>query len=321
MPHKHELRYKFLKSAYQNGLISTNSTVEKDLSITRDTTRYLLEKLKQEGYYSEKRLEINTSKIGLNFFAWVFVSINWEVMEEKDFIKKTISHSYVHTIAKVTGEYDYAIKIFGPSMQKLNSFLMVFEKSFTGVIQDINVIYVINEFKRHYSLVKKTKKANLKKIDCVLLEEKNKNPEKSLIDISQEQKLHRNTVANRWNKLWKDEVILKESLDLTEKGLSEIKMNLKCFITIKSRPGYELNVIKELVKLDSSQDVFLTLSNLVVVVNRLENSAELSNFHKKIIGAHKYIKKTNTILFLEKKSRNYLTKEELRNILGEECCK
>ncbi|HNV00929.1 MAG TPA: Lrp/AsnC family transcriptional regulator [archaeon] len=321
MAHKHELRYKFLKSAYQNGLVSTNSTIEKDLGITRETTRYLLERLKQEGYYSDKRLEINTARLGLNVFAWVFVSINWESMEEKEFIRKTISHSYVHTIAKVTGEYDFAIKIFGPSMQKLNSFLMVFEKSFTGVIQDITVIYAITEFKRHYSIVKKTKKAELKKIDCVLIEEKNKNPEKSLMEIAKEQNLHRNTVANRWNKLWKEEIILKESIDLTDKGVSEIKMNLKCFITIKSRPGNELNVIRELVKLDSSQDVFLTLSNLVVVVNRLENSLELATFHKKIMSANKYIRKTNTILFLEKKSRNYLTKEELRNILGVNCGK
>lgn len=321
MTHRHELKYKFLKSAYQNGLVSTNSTIEKDLSINRETTRYFLEKLKKEEYYQCKRLEINTSKLGLNVFAWVFVSINWELMEEKEFIKKTISLSYIHTIAKVTGEYDFAIKIFGPSMQKLNSFLIVFEKSFAGVIQDITVMYAITEFKRHYSIIKKTNKTNLKKVDCILLEEKNKNPEKSLIEIAEEQNLHRNTIANRWKKLWKEEVILKESIELTDKGMSEIKMSLKCFMTIKTKPGHELNVIRELVKLDSSQDVFLTLSNLVVVVNRHENSSELASFHKKIMIANKYIRKTNTILFLDKKSRNYLTKEELRGIMGEICSK
>ncbi len=320
MTHKHELRYKFLKEAYQNGLVSSKSTIEKELDISKETSHYFLQKLLNEKYYTQRRLEINTSKLGLNVFAWVFVSINWDSIEEEEFIKKAISLSYVHTIAEITGEFDFAIKIFGPSMQKLNSFLMVFEKTFSDAIQDINVIYAITEFKRHYTIIKKTQKAQLKKIDCNLIEEKNKSPQKSLFEIAKEQNVHRNTLSNRWKKLWEEEVIFKESIELTEKGYSEIKMNLKCFITIKPQPGQEFTVIKELVKLDSAQDVFLTMSNLVVLIIRLENSSELASFHKKIMRANKFIKKTTTTVFLTKKSRNYLTKEELKGIVGDICC-
>ncbi len=310
------LKEKFLKHGYIFGVYDGKKKACAALEIKPDTEKYLLDKLKREGYYSSTRLEINLPQLGLGRFAWVFVSLNWELIEEEKFIEKVLSLPHVHTIAEVTGNFDFAIKIFGPSIQVVSSFILAFEKIFSEKIVETQVMFAVNEYKRHYVTIKNSKKSVLKKLDLIVLEEKNKNPSKSLYEISKGAGVHRNTISNRWKFLWDSGIITKESLELTEKGYNEIKMNLKAFIVIHPSPGKTEKIAQSMVKIPEVQDVFSTTQNDVAVIVRLQDSEALAFFHKKIFRTNKYIKKTNTILFLTKKTRSYMTLEELNSALG-----
>lgn len=319
MVHNHNLKANFLKEGYVDGIVSSTSTAENKLKINKDTSKYLFEKLKKDGYFNSTRLEINLPKIGLDKFAWLFISFNWDSINEEQFYKKALSLAHVHTIAETTGEFDFAIKIFGATIQQINSFVMAFEKFFSDSIVDTQIMYSIHEYKRHYVIIDKEPKMSLKKIDCQVLVEKNNNPTKSLLEISKQLGIHRNTVSKSWNKLWENKIILKESLELTDLGFNEIKKSLKAFVIIKATPGFEEKVINECKKLTEIQDVFLTMSNLVVVTIRIDGSSSLADFHRDVFRSNKYIRKTNTLIFLRKKTRSYLNKHELNAILGKDC--
>lgn len=313
---KVDLKEKFINYCYVNGIFDGKKKAFEMLKINPDTERYLLDKLKNEGYYSSTRLEINLPLLGLGRFAWVFVSLNWSLIDEEKFINKVLSLPHVHTIAEITGNFDFAIKIFGPSMQVVSSFIMAFEKVFSDEIVDTQVMFAVNEYKRHYSVLKNEKHVDLKSIDLTILEEKNKDPSKSLYELSKKIGAHRNTISNRWKFLWKSNIITKESLDLTEKGYNKIKMNLKAFIIVHPSPGATDKIARALTKINEVQDVFSTTQNEIVAVVRLQNSDSLAFFHKKVFRTNKYIKKTNTIIFLTKKTRSYMTREELNSALG-----
>jgi DNA-binding Lrp family transcriptional regulator len=155
----------------------------------------------------------------------------------------------------------------------------------------------------------------LKKVDSILLEEKTFNPKERLSDIAAKYHLHRNTVSNRWKKLLNSGMILKETLDLTQKGYDEIGLELKAFISIKPTPGHEGRVVKMLLKEPKIQDLFSTLSNELVAIIRTENSQTLLEFHKMLFKMPNSIKHTDTIIFLSKHSRAGWTMNEIQTLI------
>jgi len=313
MTHNHDLRKKILEEGYIYGIKNKESTIYSRIKATPSTIDYLINKLKEENYFSKKRLEINLARLGIPEFAWVFISINWENFDEDAFYKKAFSLNHVHTIAEITGSFDYAIKIFGLSIQKISSFILGFERLFGNQIIDLEIHYSSHEYKRHYSKITKLIPTKIKKIDCNLIEEKHVNPDISLLEISKKTGVHRNTISTRWNYLWKEEVIMKECLSLTEKGYNLINKGLKVLIIINPVPGKQKEVILSLVKNEDISDLFSTVNDNLIAIIRTENSRTLSEVYKKMVK-NKHIKRTTTIIFMNKKTRAGLTKQELRDL-------
>ncbi|MEK6958953.1 MAG: hypothetical protein AABW59_02800 [archaeon] len=316
MAELNELRKRVLKCAYKNGLSTDGKDLCDNMHLKRSTVDYALEKLFEEKYCSRLRYEINLDSLGVGKFAWFFVAINWSDFDEDKFISKALELAQVHTVAKVTGTYDFAIKIFGPSIQSISAFIIGLEQLFEGSITDTHVIFANKNYKRHYLKVRKSVPVKLKKIDRLLLEEKTKDPYKNLVDISAKYKVHRNTISNRWKHLVKSRVILKEVVDPTQKGFDEIGLGLKAFVIIKPQPGYEEKVMSEMLEMEDMEDLFTTLSNEIIAIIRTENSQTLAYFHKTLAKACRYIKRTDTIIFLTKYSRDGMSRAELENMLA-----
>lgn len=313
MSHQHELRKKILEEGYIQGIRNKDSTIYSRMKVNSTTIDYIISKLKEEKYFTKKRIEINLARLGIPEFAWVFISINWENFDEEQFYKKAFSLSHVHTIAEITGRFDYAIKIFGPSIQKISSFILGFERLFGSQIIDLEIHYSSHEYKRHYSKITKLVPTKIKKIDCLLIEEKNINPDISLLEIAKKAGAHRNTISNRWNHLWKEGVIVKECLSLTEKGYDELKKGLKVLIIINPTPGRQKEVMLSLINNDQISDLFSTVNDNLIAIIRTENSRTLSEVYKKMVK-NKHIKRTTTIIFMNKKTRVGLTKQELKDL-------
>jgi DNA-binding Lrp family transcriptional regulator len=315
MHKENNIKNKILKEAYVNGIENTEGSIEERLKLKKNTTNYVLKKLKEEKYFLKTKYEINLSALGMGNFAWVLLSINWDAQNPENFVKKLLKLPQVVTVADITGGNDLAIKIVGPSINNISAFILMIEKMFNGVITDTRVYFTNKEYKRHYFSVKKNKLFKLGETDCKILFEKMQNPLINLSEISKKYNLHRNTVSNRWEKLWKEGVIVKELPDLTQKGYDELKMGLKAFMLIKPIPGKEEKIINALMKNNEIQDIFTTISNEIVLILRTENSSTLAEAHKYLIKTDSSVKRTNTSIFLTKNVKTNLGLNEMKLLL------
>lgn len=310
-----DLKNKIFYEAYVRGIENSKGTIDERLKLKKNTVNYVLEKLKEEGYFSATKYEINLNTVGMVSFAWVLLSVDWDIQSPELFMKKLMKLPQIITIADITGGSDVAIKIVGPSVNNVSAFVLMMEKMFNGMITDTRVYFANHEYKRHYLAVQKNELFKLSEIDCDILYEKMKNPKVNLVEIAKKYNLHRNTVSNRWDKLWESGVIVKELPDLTQKGYDELKMGLKTFTLIKPVPGREERIIRVLMKKPEIQDVFTTLSNEIIVIMRTENSSTLAVSHKETARAHESIQKTITSIFLTKNAKNNVELAEMKNLL------
>jgi DNA-binding Lrp family transcriptional regulator len=259
--------------------------------------------------------------LGVGKFAWVLVSVNFETYDTEKFIEKVLELTPVISVSEITGQRDVAIKVFGPSINYISSFVLGMEKLFQGIITNVYIYYANHDYKHHYSKNQSKAVFRANKIDCMILSEKTKNPQINLIEIADKHGLHRNSVSKRWKKLWKEGVLIKEIPDLTQKGYDEIKMGLKAFMVIKPIPGKEEQIIKTLMPQKEIQDIFTTMQNEIVIVIRTENSqslvVEMKNWHRKLAKFGSVISHTTTSIFLTKYNKNSLSLKEMRSLVSQ----
>jgi len=310
------LRKKILSSAYTEGIQTNKEFLFQRLHLKKQTADYALSKLEEEGFFNKTKFDLDFQALGVGKFAWVLIGVNWEKHNQDEFIKKLLELTPILTVADITGTSDLAIKVFGPSISQISSFVLGIEKLFQGTITHVHIYFANKEYKRHYLEVKNTLILKTNKIDCAILKEKTQDPKSSLIQIADKYKIHRNSVSKRWNALWKRGIIIKEIPDLTQKGYDEIKMGLKAFMIIKTLPGCEEKIIKSLMKRKDIQDIFTTISNEIIIIIRTENSATLAQEHRSLTKLDCSIKRTNTSIFLTKYNKTTLSLKEMTAVMG-----
>jgi DNA-binding Lrp family transcriptional regulator len=309
-----ELRKKILASAYQDGLFANNKSIEKNLNLNKQTVDYILNKLNEEKYFIKNRYVIDLNTINLGKFAWIFVSIDWNNFDENKFLDKLMKMQQIHTVAQITGDYDFGIKILGSSVQDINRISLIIEKFFPEILET-QVHFMNQEYKTHFEIIKHHVAYKLKKIDLLILGEKDQNPTINLQEIAKKYFIHRNTISSKWNNFWKNNVIIKKTVELTPKGYDFIDLSLKSFIIIKPCPGKQETIIKNIIKNKQIQDIFTTIENEIIILVRTKNSDALAEFYKNIAKKCPNIKKTNTLIFLTKKTKPGLNIEEIKQLI------
>jgi len=312
-----EVRRRILESAYIEGITNNKDNLSERLKIKKSTVDYALQKLKEEGYFVKTKYDIDLNLLGVGKFAWVFVRVNLENYDSEKFVGKILELTPVISVSEITGNRDIAIKVFGPSISYISSFVLGLEKLFQGTITNVYIFYANHDYKHHYLKVQNKKIYKANKIDCMIMSEKTKDPQISLVEIADKHNLHRNSVSKRWKKIWKEGVIIKEIPDLTQKGYEEIKMGLKAFIVIKPVPGKEEIIIKELMGEKEVQDIFFTMQNEIIVIVRTENSHSLILEHRKLAKIGSAVSHTTTSIFLTKYNKNYLSLKEMRSLVSQ----
>jgi DNA-binding Lrp family transcriptional regulator len=305
-----KLRKKNLKTAYIQGIYSNNTSIDQILKIKKQTTKYILNGLLASRMYFKKRYVIDLNALNLGKFAWFFISVNWEKFDSKDFMSKLMKIQKIHTIAEVTGPYDLAIKIIGSSIQDVNNLILTIEKTFPEII-DTDVHFMSKEYKVHFEKITNPTQYKLKKLDYLLLAEKDQAPDLNFQTLAKKHSLHRNTISNKWNKLWTEKVIIKSTIELAPEGYNLIGLGLKAFIIIKPASGKQELIIKKVIKNNEIQDIFTTLENEIGIIVRVANSDELAAFHRHLSKTCPNIKSTNTIIFLTKITKTGLNPKEI----------
>jgi DNA-binding Lrp family transcriptional regulator len=315
-----ELDRRVLKAGYMQGIQKGQKAFYTRLKINRNTTDYILEKLKKEKLFYRTSYEINLPSLGIKKFAWLFIAVNWINFDEEKFISKSLKFPEISSVLKLTGEYDYGLQIMGKNISKINEFILNFETIFQDEIEDTNIIFANNEYKRHFIKTSLTQEIDPNKYDCLILDEKLNDPSISLLEIAKKHNIHRNTVSNRWRNIWQNKILLKEHLELNESGYRELGLGLKLFIIIKPVPGKEETLIKHLINLEEVENIFTTLSNEIVLHIRVEDSQTLNTFHNKMIfKSAPIIKNSNTILVMGGQKKAFLPMETIRHINTNVC--
>ena len=183
-------------------------------------------------------------------------------------------------------------------------------------IIETKIYFTNKEYIYHYTNIDTTYIPQLKEIDLLILAEKDQNSKLKLSDIAKKYKLHRNTVSNRWNNMWADKVIYKKALELTPSGYDFVDLGLKSFIILKAKSLTHEHIINELKKTKMVQDLFTTLSNEIVIIIRTKNSDELATFYRQLAKLSKSIIRSDTIIFLTKKTKAGLNVMEVKQLLA-----
>lgn len=301
-----EIEKKVLKAAYMGGFQNFKNRFYERVGLKKSTAEYILKKLEDEKFCSGASYKLDLSAFNSGKAAWVFVSVNRMIFDEEKFLKKIFEFPRAQMAAQITGNYDFAIRIMGRTVESLNKFVMCFERIFGEAIEDIHIAFINNEYKRHYLVVGKKfgEKVELNEVDEFILKNKVKDASISINEMAKLGGFHRNTISNRWKRLWKKGVIIKKVPILTPKGYKEIGFGLKAVIIIKSAPGMEDELTKVLLSEREVQDIFTTLSNEIIVVVRTADSDSLATLHATLPKrAAKLIKKTSTFIILKSQRR------------------
>ena len=301
-----ELEKRVLKSAYVEGIQRGKTKFHERLKLKKSTVDYVMKKLEGETFFSGTNYKLNLAGLGSGKAGWVFVTVNRMNFDEHMFLEKIFEFPQAQMIAYITGVYDFAIKITGRNFESLNEFIINIEKTFGDILEDVHIDFIRKEYKRHYFPVEcgENETVELSSLDKSVVIAKMQNPSISLTELSEKCNVHRNTISNRWKRLWDKKVIIKEVPVLTLKGYEEIGLGMKAVIVIRSAPGKEEELVKILMKEKEIQDVFTTLSNEIIAVTRTKDSTSLANLHVMLPEKiNRLIRKTNTFMVLKNKTR------------------
>ena len=154
-----ELDLKDRKILYELDLNArrTDSEIAKKVGLTRDSTRYRINRLIENGYINYFMTLINSMKLGYNWYRTFFKFQNLTVEKEKeiiDYLKERASW-----ISKVEGIWDLNTGIFVKNVYEYRDLINYFLLKYSSFIERYDVAIVTREWTYHrdFLLSKKQK--------------------------------------------------------------------------------------------------------------------------------------------------------------------
>jgi len=119
---------KILEVLTENSNLSSHKISKKTL-IPVSTVNHRVKKLKKLGVIKKYTIEIDKSKLGFNFSAYIFIHIAFEELkkesiEVKDLTKLIKKKYFVESIEQVTGNVDMVVKVNLKNVDELNDYVI-----------------------------------------------------------------------------------------------------------------------------------------------------------------------------------------------------
>lgn len=222
----------------------TDSEIAKKVGLTRDSVRYRINKLVENGYINYFMTLLNSMKLGYNWYRTFFKFQNLTLEKEKeiiDYLKERASW-----ITKVEGIWDLNTGIFVKNVYEYRDLINEFLLKYSSFIERYNVSIVTREWSYHrdYLLNKKQKTSKpilmgfdsqkeyktetIDETDYKILKTILKNARMKTIDIAREIGTTEMVVRYRLKKLIQNGIIIgfKPFLNVHKLGYTYFKLHV-----------------------------------------------------------------------------------------------
>ncbi len=222
----------------------SDSEIAKKVGLTRDSVRYRINKLVENGYINYFMTLLNSMKLGYDWYRTFFKFQNLTLEKEKEiiyYLKERASW-----ISKVEGIWDLNTGIFVKNVYEYRDLINEFLLKYSSFIERYDVSIVTREWSYHrdYLLNKKQKTSNqimmgfdpqkeykietIDEIDYKILKTILKNARMKTIDITREIKTTEMVVRYRLKNLIKNGIIIgfKPFLNVHKLGYIYFKLHL-----------------------------------------------------------------------------------------------
>jgi len=222
----------------------SDSEIAKKVGLTRDSVRYRINKLVENGYINYFMTLLNSMKLGYDWYRTFFKFQNLTLEKEKeiiDYLKERASW-----ISKVEGIWDLNTGIFVKNVYEYRDLINEFLLKYSSFIERYDVSIVTREWSYHrdYLLNKKQKMSKpilmgfdpqkqyqieiIDETDCKILKTILKNARMKTIDIARDIKTTEMVVRYRLKNLIKNGIIIgfKPFLNVHKLGYTYFKLHL-----------------------------------------------------------------------------------------------
>ncbi len=126
----------------------TFADLAKEINLSRDATKYRVDRLIHNHVIQGFTAVVNPSSIGLPLYSVVLVTLwNLSLNREKELITYLREADYFVYCAKVMGECDLWLETFSRDAGHLDETLAELRQKFSDIIKDIKIMPVIKEYK------------------------------------------------------------------------------------------------------------------------------------------------------------------------------
>lgn len=222
----------------------TDSEIAKKVGLTRDSTRYRINKLVENGYINYFMTLLNSMKLGYNWYRTFFKFQNLTLEKEKEIIDYLIERA--SWITKVEGIWDLNTGIFVKNVYEYRDLINEFLLKYSSFIERYDVAIVTREWTYHrdYLLNKKQKTTKpvlmgfdpqkdyntetIDKTDYKIIKTILKNARMKTIDIAREIGTTEMVVRYRLRKLIQSGIIIgfKPFLNVHKLGYTYFKLHV-----------------------------------------------------------------------------------------------
>lgn len=242
-----ELDLKDRKILYELDLDArrTDSQIAKKVGLSRDSTRYRINRLVKQGYINYFMTLLNTMKLGYDWYRTFFKFQNLTIKKEEEIIewfKKRASW-----ITKVEGNWDFNTGVFCKNVYEYRDLINEFLLKYSKYVERYEVSIVTREWSYHrdYLLDRKQKTTQpdlmgfnkkedykvekIDEIDYNILKVLLKNARMNIIDIAKKTKTTEMVVKYRIKKLIEKGVIIgfRPFLNINKLGYEYFKVHIK----------------------------------------------------------------------------------------------
>ncbi len=235
---------------------------------------YKIKRFQEQGLIKGYEYKFNPYKLGYDNNALFMIKMN-NPEEFQRLTEETLNHPSVTDIFSISGMYDIAVQAFFRGLSDLKAFTTWINDKFRDHASEIITVMGSDVYKMHHiNFPKSHIDFDLTETDYNILQEKIKHSGHNIKQISRDLNLHRNTVSARWNKMWKEELIIKKSVLINPQYYGKLGTGFNTLLSIKTDAGFENEFIEKLSNLQEVHSL-MTLSHTFKIMAsiRIKNTS------------------------------------------------
>lgn len=135
--------------ALSRDAVTTNISLAKQFSVSKDTIQYRLNRLEGNGYLIEYRPVINFAALGLTINS-ILLKVNQLSSSTEEFDKYLKSNGSILWATKTFGYYDYLVYVITKDLEEFHEVISGIKENFDDVIKTYEILFAFEELKYNF---------------------------------------------------------------------------------------------------------------------------------------------------------------------------